>query len=365
MQLTPWHRTFLQEQRPGVRIDPKQRLRLRSLQLVYRINNPRSVILVSVHSLYLEERRVDGQISVNTGLILSQQKHGRIVILISDSHPDDHETRPAATVGGHHRYLVQLLFLPIQFLSSYNLAGQSIDVEYLFHQVGGDRVHDGAVFTEILVGGDHARDQSAGQLILEHRYLDHGIRELGIVPVSGQDLDLDSREARVHVIGDGDVQHAELLLAEVLHIDQRDDAGRLVDVVRLLLVTADYRVRELVVHVVRIAGGHHRHELTPFRVFRQRAGVRWLLELGRVVVHVDHCHPDVSRAREARHPAIDRDHREVMRLVSLVVQRSLQEDHTLLRIDVEQVRAVLRVVLNRVANLLVYVWTKRTSGLRY
>lgn len=45
-----------------------------------------------------------------------------------------------------------------------------------------------------------------------------------------------------------------------------------------------------------------------------------------------------------------------MRFVSLMVQRSLEKYHTFVRIDVKEICAILRVVLNGVTNLLIYTY---------
>lgn len=50
-----------------------------------------------------------------------------------------------------------------------------------------------------------------------------------------------------------------------------------------------------------------------------------------------------------------------MRLVSFVVQGLLEKYHTLIRIDVEEIRAVLRVVLNGVTDLLIYTCEKTST----
>lgn len=62
----------------------------------------------------------------------------------------------------------------------------------------------------------------------------------------------------------------------------------------------------------------------------------------------------MRRARQTWDAAIHGDHREVMGLVSFMVQGLLEKYHTLIRIDVEEIRAVLRVVLNGITDLLIY-----------
>lgn len=61
----------------------------------------------------------------------------------------------------------------------------------------------------------------------------------------------------------------------------------------------------------------------------------------------------MRRTRETRHAAVHGNHGEVMGLMALVIQRSLEKYYALVGIDVEEIRAVLGVILNSVTNLLI------------
>lgn len=133
----------------------------------------------------------------------------------------------------------------------------------------------------------HRQDEPAGQLVFVHLHIVNGVREVRIMQIGGQNVNLDPSEAGVHSVGGRYVQHRLVFFRKILHINERDDARHRIDVVRLLFVALRYAVRQVVVvYVVRIAGRNNGHELAAGGMLGQGTAVRWLLEFRRIVVHV-------------------------------------------------------------------------------